>query len=314
MLRLPWALKYRPATVKEYVFQDQTTKALVERYISEQNFPSLLLSGHRGTGKTSLALLLKRQLEIDDLDFLVLNASEENSVDTIRTKVKSFIGTFSLSAFKIVFLDEADYLTPNAQGALRAMMEDEEYALNARFILTCNKLHKVTPELKSRCTTIVFKAPDREAMLLRVVKILKKEGVDVDDACMELVEKYLDESYPDFRKLLNTLERNTVDGVLTEGATNSGDNEFVVALLEMMEKNQWGKIRAFMAENTPDDQWEDVYRFLYDYIGELVSFNAADKHDQAILVIADHLYKHAIVADPEINFAACIIKLSKIAK
>lgn len=315
MSRLPWALKHRPANVKEFIFQDQQTKELVERYIAEEHFPNLLLTGHRGTGKTSLALMLKRQLGIDDMDFLALNASDDNSIDTIRTKVKSFIGTFSMSAFKIVFLDEADFMTPNAQAALRGMMENEEYAKNARFILTGNKAHKIVPELReSRLTEIVFKSPDREAMLLRAVKILKKEGVEVDEPAMELVEKYIDSCYPDFRKLLNRLERQSVNGKLTDSDSNESVSEFLVDLMDMIEKNQWGKIRGYMAENTPDDQWEEAYRFLYDYIGEVVAFNAADKHDQAIIVIADHLYKHAIVADPEINFAACIVKLSKIAK
>ncbi len=316
MLQTPWALKHRPANLKEFIFQDQQTKDLVARYIEDKSFPNLLLIGHRGTGKTSLALLLKQQLGIDDMDFLALNASDDNSVDVIRTKVKSFIGTFALSEFKIVLLDEADYLTPSAQAALRGMMEDEEFSTNARFILTGNKAHKIIPELRdSRLTEIVFKAPDRDAMLLRAVKILKKEGVTIDDDSLGLLEKYLDESYPDFRKLLVRLERHTVNGKLTDSETGkSTGNEFLVDLMDMMESNKWGSIRGYMAENTPDDQWEEVYRFLYDYIGEVVSFKSADKQDQAIVVIADHLYKHAFVADPEINFAACIIKLSKISK
>lgn len=314
MAKLPWAISYRPKSVKDYLFQDASHRALVEKFIAEQNIPHLLLSGHRGTGKTSLAHVLKKELEIDDMDFLTINASDENSVDTIRTKIKNFISTYATSAFKVVFLDEADYMTQNAQAVLRNMME--EYAENARFILTCNKPHKIIPELKSRCQELKFKTLDKDDLLNRCAKILKKEGYKVEsDEDIDFLESLVKATYPDFRKLINTLQQHFIDGKLVIGAAEEDTDEFKIELLDMMSSNKWGKIRTFMAENTPDDQWEDVYRFMYDYIGEMPTFaeNPA-KLDDAIVAIADALYKHALIADPEINFAACIIKLSRIAK
>jgi replication factor C small subunit len=315
MARLPWAIAHRPKSAKDFVFQNDKMKELVVKFIEEQNIPHLLLVGHRGTGKTSLVNVLKTELDIDDMDYMTLNASDENSVDTIRNKIKSFINTHAMSAFKLVFLDEADYLTPQAQAVLRNMME--EYADNARFVLTGNKAHKIIPELKSRCQEIVFKTLNKDDVFKKTCKILKKEGVDLSGEDVgELIYKYIDATFPDFRKLLNTLEQNTINGVLQDGdADGSPGEEFNFTMMEMMNNGQWGKIRSFMAENTPDDQWDEVYRFMYATIGEINPFSEdALKQDEAIVTIADHLYKSAFVADQEINFAACVIKLSRIAK
>lgn len=317
MPRIAWAKAYRPKSVKDFVFQDEATKTLVTKFIEEQNIPDLLLSGHHGTGKSSLVQVLRNELQIDDLDYLYINASLDNSIDTIRTKVVSFINTYAMSecGFKLVYLDEADRLSGAAQDSLKSLIED--YEQNARFILTCNKPQKIIAPLHSRCQEIVFKSLDKEAVFKRVCKILKKEGVNLDkEETLDLIDKYIDATYPDFRKLLNVLQQKTVDGELTDGdvSGSGGANETTVAMLEMMENNQWGKIRGFMAENTPDGQWEEVYRFLYDYIGEVPAFADAVKQDEAILTIADHLYKNNFMADAEINFAACIIKLARIAK
>lgn len=315
MTTLPWAISYRPKSVKDFLFQDEATKALVTKFVAERNIPHLLLSGHRGTGKSSLVNVLKNEIGIEDEDFLYINASLDNSIDAIRTKVYSFINTFAMSAFKMVYLDEADRLSANAQDALKSMTED--YAENARFVFTCNKPHKIIPELKSRCQEIAFKTLDKEEVFNKAVDILDAEGVDLEQKGLaKLIRKYRDATFPDFRKLLNTLQQNVIDGVLqdTDVDTN-GATEFNVAMLEMMESGKWGAIRSYMSENTPDDAWEDVYRFLYTYIGEIPVFANDDmKNDEAIITIADHLYKHNFVADYEINFAACIIKLSRIAK
>ena len=168
-----WEIKYRPKSVEDYLFQDDKHRELVNKFISERTIPHLLLNGHRGTGKTSLAVVLKNELEIDDSDFMVINASDENNVDTMRNKIKGFISTYSMSEFKLVLLDEADYLSQSAQALLRNMME--EYANNARFILSCNRGNKIIPELKSRCFEILFKRMDKTDMMERLAIILKTE-------------------------------------------------------------------------------------------------------------------------------------------
>jgi replication factor C small subunit len=313
MARIAWSKYYRPTSVKDFIFQDSATEALVKKFIEEENIPDLLLSGHHGTGKSSLANVIKHELDVDDMDWLQINAAMETSIDTIRTKVLGFVNTYAMKDFKVVYLDEADRLSVNAQDSLKSLIE--EFQDNARFILTCNKRGRIIPPLHSRCQEIRFKSLDRDQLTLRAVKILKKEKVKVDDAALDILDKYIDATYPDFRKLLNVVQQKTIDGILTDGDVDSASvTEANFLLLEMMNAGQWGKMRKHISENTKEDQWEEVYRFLYMYIGDCTPFSDSTKQDEAIITIADHLYKNNFMADPEINFAACAIKLERIAK
>lgn len=304
-----WEIKYRPQKLSDYIFQNAQEQQQLERYVEEGSIPHLLLSGHRGTGKTTLAYILKNELNIDDSDFMVINASDENSVDTIRNKIKGFVSTFALSKFKMVFLDEADYLSHNAQAVLRNMME--EYADNARFVLTCNKLHKVMPELQSRCRTILFSAPDKDSMMLRMAAILKKESVKVPS--LDVLEEYVEQLYPDCRKMIQTLQENSATGTL-QPLTGSSDNmEVHLKIAQLMEKGKFLEMREYIAANVSDDQWEELYKFLYEYLHEIGKFAKDDKKWAAgMVIIADHLYRNSFVSDPEINAVAMFIKLGEL--
>ncbi|QDJ96417.1 sliding clamp loader subunit [Xanthomonas phage Xoo-sp13] len=311
MAKQLWSIKYRPKTLDEYIFKDEAHRQLIERWVEDKSIPNVLLKGHRGTGKTSLALLLKSLLEVDDVDFLKLNASDDNNIETVRTKVKNFISTMAMGDIKIVLLDEADGLTPNAQGTLKSMME--EYSDNARFVLTCNKPQKLIPELSdSRTQVIEYKSMDKDQMLERAAVVLSKEKVKAN---LDDVEAYVDACYPDFRKVLETLDKNSFDGRLKpfEEASDDESADFELKIVEMIEGDNYKGIREAVSSVVSDDEWDEVYRFLYENLHELGKFKGDhDKWSQGVVIIGDHLFRHSQVADPEINAAAMFIRLGNV--
>jgi DNA polymerase III delta prime subunit len=302
-----WVEKYRPTKVKDYIFQNEDHQKRFTKFIEDNSIPHLLLSGHRGTGKTTLAFILKNELEIADTDFKVLNASDENSIDIIRNNIKSFAQTLPMGEFKIVFMDEADYLTPNAQAALRRMME--EYSETVRFILTCNKPHKIIPEIKSRVQEFVFNEFNKKKAAAYAIKMLKAEGIEFE---AEKLIEYVKMTYPDMRKMIQMLQQNTVDGVLQDAIENSDTVKTMAEVTVYLAKDDWITAREKVIETIADDEWEECYEFLYEYLDELGKFKDVDKWKQGIIIIADHLYKHSLVSNPEINFSACMIRLSEV--
>lgn len=302
-----WAEKYRPKSLDEYVFQNESHKQSFEKFIEQKSIPHLLFSGVQGSGKTALAKILMSSFDLDESDLLIINASEENNVDTMRTKIKDFISTFALSGFKVVLLDEADGISPAGQGALRAMMID--YIDNARFILTCNYEHKIIPALKSRIQEFHFKSPDPTDVTETVTKILLKEKVKFD---LDLVDKYVSVYYPDIRKIITALEGNTHNGVLTQPTVAKKNEDYRFKLIDLLESNDWEGARKVCCENVAKEEWEDVYRFLYDNLHKVPKFKKQDKWSQGIVTIAEYLYRHPLCADPEINAAAMFIALGMI--
>lgn len=307
MTKALWELKYRPKDITEYVFQNERQKEVITKFIEDKNIPHLLLSGHRGTGKTSLAMVLKKELEIDDSDFLVVNGSRENDVDTMRNKIHGFISTFAMSRFKVVFIDEADRMSKAAQDAAKSMLE--EFADNARFILTSNHPNKIINELRSRCLEVPFKKMDKYDNLERLAFILKNEKVKSDVATLE---QYVNLAYPDLRKTIQLAQANSINGKLMPPSEIDPTTEVNLKIVELMESNKYSSIRDVLAAGMADDDWEQLYRFLYETLDGIGKFENSDKWKAGIIIIADHLYKHSIVADPEINAMAMFIRLGEV--
>src|SRR6056300_892342 len=297
-----WVEKYRPKSLDGYVFRDEHQRKQAQLWIKEQSIPHLLFSGAAGIGKTTMAKILINELEIPDYDVLEINASRTNSVDAVRDKITNFVQMIPFGPFKVVLLDEADYLSPNAQAALRGVME--EYHSTARFILTCNYPNRIIPAIHSRCQGFHIAKIDQTEFTARVAEILITEGVTPD---LDVLDTYVKATYPDLRKCINMVQMNSADGVLA--SPNEGDTGTSDWKLEMVELFKAGKIheaRKLLCGTIRAEEMEDVYRWLYDNI-EL--FPDAD---QAVLIIKQGLVDHTLVVDPEINLAAVLIKLARL--
>lgn len=313
MLNKLWVQAYRPTNLDGYVFQNAKTEEKIRQYVKNQSIPHLVMSGSRGTGKTTLAFILKNELGVADADFKVLNASDETSIDTIRGAVKSFISVMPVGDMRIVLLDEADYLSKHAQSALRRMME--EYSDTARFILTCNHPTKIIPELyDSRCVHLQLNEFSKDDMVVKAFYILKAEGIPIKtDEDVTLLKQYVDDCHPDLRKLIQSLEDNIIDGKLTDAIEINGLDIKLVEIIAQLNGGKWMEVRESIVATIEDHEWEDIYRLLYDNIDQVENFEEnSDVWKKAIVIIADHLRHHANVADPEINFSACVIKLSRL--
>ncbi len=303
-----WEEKYRPHTITEYSFHDDILRNKVHEWIKDKAIPNLLFSGVQGSGKTSLSLILMEELGVDPMDVLQINASDENDVETIRNKIKNFISTYAMGEFKVVRLEEADYLSLQAQGILRAMMID--YIDVSRFILTCNYENKLIPPLKSRFQHFRFAKPNRDDIVEYAATVLINEKVKFT---VDLLDKYVAAAYPDIRKIISLLQQNTVDGKLQPPLSESGGaSDYKFALLDLIERGSWVEARKLACAEVAREEWEDVFRFLYENLDKSPTFSSKEKWESGIVIIADHLYKHGIVADPEINAAAMFIRLEQV--
>lgn len=301
-----WVEKYRPKTIEDYIFYDEAIEKSVKKMIENKTIPHLLFSGPAGTGKSTLAFLLIDALGVGEFDVLTLNSSDENSVDVMRDKIKRFVQTHALGPFKIVHLEEFDYTSQNGQAILRRLME--EFSDSTRFIMTCNYVNKILPEIKSRSQHFVFRKSDFGFVMEYVYNILKKEGVKTD---IDTLESYTAAGYPDIRKIINLVQQNSVDGVLQESKVESeGDYRF--KLLELLGENQWDEARELVCREVTDEEWDDVFEFLYENLDKCSKFKDKAKWEQGIIDIADHLYRHSLVNRPAINVAALFIKLAQI--
>lgn len=306
---LLWVEKYRPHIIDDYIFHDDSHRECVYEMVKDKSIPHILMTGVAGSGKTTLAFILIDSMGVDDSDFLVINASDENSVDVIRDKVKSFASASPMGEFKIILFEEMDYLSQNGQGALRRLME--EYGDTVRFIATANYIHKILPAIQSRFTVkFQFKASDRNDIAEFLAAILLKEKVKFD---LDTLDKYIDIGYPDIRSILGSLQQYSVNGILQPPTnTDSSSNDYKFKLIDFISQDLWNNARELVCQNVQREEYEDLYRFLYDNISLSPKFKNKDNWDNAILIIADHLYKHPSYSDSEINAAAMFIELGAI--
>ena len=301
-----WTEKYRPNTVDDYVFRDEEQKQQVVNWINSKTIPHLLFSGAPGVGKTTLAKVLLNTLEVDSYDILEINASRENSVDTIRDKITGFVQTMPFGEFKVVLLDEVDYISPNGQAALRGVME--MYANTARFILTCNYPNRVIPALHSRCQGFHIERLDVTEFTTRVAKVMLSEGIEPN---LDVLDSYVKATYPDLRKCLNLCQMNTVDGVLkSPQESDKGQSDYKLQMVDMIKEGKIREARILLCSQVRPDEMEDVFRWMYDNL-ELWS-KTDEGQDKAILTIRKGLVNHSMVSDPEINLSATLVELAEI--
>jgi replication factor C small subunit len=303
-----WVEQYRPKDIEGYVFRDEAQRDQVKQWIKAGSIPHLLFSGAAGIGKTTLAKILINALNIDEYDVLEINASRTNSVDDIRDSVVNFVSTMPFGQFKIVLLDEADYLSPNAQAALRGVME--EYAQTARFIMTCNYPHKIIPALHSRCQGFHIEKVDHTEFTARAATVLVTEGVEFD---IDTLDSYVKATYPDLRKCLNLLQMNTVEDKLKRPSeTGNGTADYKLAMVDLFKSGKIREARTLLAAQARPEEMDEIFRWMYDNLD--MWGKTPEQQDEAILVIRKGLVNHVSCADAEINLSATLVELSQIAR
>jgi replication factor C small subunit len=294
-----WVEKYRPKNLDSYV-GNENLKKKVSRYIKEGDVPHLLLFGNAGTGKTTLAKLIVKNIECDHM---YINASDENSVDVMRNKIKDFASSVGFKPLKVIILDECDFLTPNAQAALRNLMET--FSRHCRFILTCNYVEKVIDPIQSRCQVFGVTPPSKADVARQVSSILTMENIKYN---VDKIKILIDSGYPDIRRVINSAQRQVIDGSLDIDEKSIIENDYKLKLLEYLQKNDmktaFNSIRKLLADAKVRD-YTDLYKLLYD---ELDSY--ADGHKAGvILIIAEHQYMDTSVVEKEINVMSMIVKI-----
>jgi DNA polymerase III delta prime subunit len=297
-----WVEKYRPQTIEDCILPDAQKKDF-RVMLDRGEIQNMLLCGGAGMGKTTIARALCNELETD---YIIINGSEESGIDVLRTKIKQFASAVSFSGRpKVVILDEADYLNPNStQPALRAFIE--EFSNNCRFIFTCNFKNRIIPPLHSRCAVVEFKiGKDDRAQIAagffkRVLEILRNENIEFDK---KAVAKVIEKHFPDYRRVLNELQKYSASGTINEGILASVSDANMHDLVACLKDKDWKKMRNWVVNNQDNDP-AGLFRKIYDTLIERVS-----TVPQLVLLLADYQYKAAFCADQEINLVACLTEI-----
>src|SRR5210317_298139 len=295
-----WVERYRPRKLNEYVGNEHL-KAKVQNYIEQKDVPHLLFYGKAGTGKTTLAKLIVNTLKCD---YIIINASDERGVDTIRNKVKSFASTVGFSGMKIIILDEFDYMTPDAQAILRNLMET--FSKHCRFILTCNYVEKVIDPIQSRCQTFQIVPPTKKDVAVQISKILKSEEVNFEPKDLVPI---IDAGYPDIRKIINTCQLNSIKGELKVDTQNLLENDYKMKVLDILKssddkRNKYVNLRQTIIDSRVTD-FTELFSLLYEKVDEYAPQNTAN----VIIALSEGQNKHFNAIDKEIPMAATLIEI-----
>jgi DNA polymerase III delta prime subunit len=296
-----WNEKYRPQTLDTYVGND-TVKATFQQYIDTNDVPHLLLYGDAGSGKTTLAKIVANTIAKDN--YIYINASDENSVDTVRDKIKQFASSIGFGGLKLIILDECDYMTPNAQAALRNVIET--FSKTTRFILTCNYVDKIIDPIQSRCQIFNIVPPSKKEVASHLVKILDSESVKYEKDNLVTI---INQSYPDIRRVINTTQRCVIGGVLKLDETTLVEHNYLSSILDVLKsskskKEKFDGIRQLLADNHVRD-FNQMFRYLYDNVDTYANGFVST----IILIIAEAQYKDSFVVDHEINAMAMFIQI-----
>jgi DNA polymerase III delta prime subunit len=302
-----WVEKYRPNTVDGYVFVDDAQREQVAQWIKDGTIPHLMLSGSAGTGKTTLAKLLINELGVDEYDVMYANGSKEARKVEWVDKLISFCQTMPFGEFKVVLIDEADYMNPNSvQPALRNLMED--YSQTVRFILTCNYPSKIIPPLHSRCQGFHITKTDHTEFTARVATVLVTEGVEFD---LDVLDTYVKATYPDLRKCLNLVQPNSVSGVLaTPSAADKSTRDWKLDCVDLFKHGKIKEARTLLCQSADPEETNEIFRWMYDNLDLWGS--SPEMQDQAIVIIRNGIANIPLVADQEINLSATLIELGQL--
>jgi len=296
-----WVEKYRPKDLSTYVGNEHL-KEKVKVYLESEDVPHLLLYGRAGTGKTTLAKIITSNI---DCDYMYINASDENKVDDVRNKIKTFASSVGFKSLKVIILDECDYLTPNAQAALRNLMET--FSKHCRFILTCNYVERIIDPIQSRCQSYKVVPPSKKEVAQQLVHILKEENCtfELDDIALIVTA-----GYPDIRRVINSAQRQIVDNKLKIDTSSIIQNDYKVKLIELLaSRSKLNDIRQLIADNSITD-YSELYRLLYDEVETYSNGKVAE----CIMNIGEAQFQDVHVVDKEINFMSLIIRIMRILK
>jgi DNA polymerase III delta prime subunit len=302
-----WVEQYRPNTVDGYVFVDDAQREQVQAWIREGSIPHLMLSGSAGTGKTTLAKLLINELGVDEYDVMYANGSKEARKVEWVDRLISFCQTMPFGKFKVVLIDEADYMNPNSvQPALRNLMED--YSGSVRFILTCNFPNKIIAPLHSRCQGFHITKTDHTEFTARVATVLVTEGVEFD---LDVLDTYVKATYPDLRKCLNLVQLNSQSGRLNPPSeSDKSARDWKLECVDLFKRGKIREARTLLCQSSSPEEAEEVFRWMYDNLD--LWGDTVERQDQAIVIIRNGLVNNNAVADVEINLSATLIELSQI--